>query len=83
MIPAGQDWPRGYIRAVLAAKGTTLRELSRRNGMADDTLRNALYTHWPKGERIIAKACGVAPEVIWPSRFQAEVALAPDVFRVA
>lgn len=83
MIPVGQDWPRAYIRAVLAARGKTLRGLSREANLADDTLRNALDKHWPKGERIIANACGVTPEVIWPSRFKAEVALDPDLFKGA
>lgn len=83
MIPAGQDWPRPYIRAVLAAKGTNLRNLSRANDLGDDTVRNALYRHWPKGEKIIADACGVTPEVIWPSRFKGDVALAHDLFKVA
>ncbi|WP_422615632.1 helix-turn-helix domain-containing protein [Photorhabdus hindustanensis] len=26
--------------------------------------------HWPKGERIISNALGVAPEIIWPSRYE-------------
>ncbi|WP_249891443.1 helix-turn-helix domain-containing protein [Mixta hanseatica] len=25
---------------------------------------------WPKGERLIAEALGVAPEQIWPSRYR-------------
>ncbi|EAX0920990.1 transcriptional regulator, partial [Salmonella enterica] len=33
-------------------------------------LTNALNRHWPKGERLIAEALGVAPEQIWPSRYR-------------
>ncbi|MCD5733091.1 helix-turn-helix domain-containing protein, partial [Klebsiella pneumoniae] len=25
---------------------------------------------WPKGERLIAEALGIAPEQIWPSRYR-------------
>ncbi|ECF4922150.1 TPA: helix-turn-helix domain-containing protein [Salmonella enterica subsp. enterica serovar Vietnam] len=34
------------------------------------TLANALIRHWPKGERLIAEALGIAPEHIWPSRYR-------------
>ncbi|HDT6506775.1 TPA: helix-turn-helix domain-containing protein [Klebsiella aerogenes] len=34
------------------------------------TLTNALNRRWPKGERLIAEALGVAPEKIWPSRYR-------------
>ncbi|WP_404873652.1 transcriptional regulator [Klebsiella pneumoniae] len=30
----------------------------------------ALNRRWPKGERLIAEALGVAPETIWPSRYR-------------
>ncbi|WP_162265502.1 helix-turn-helix domain-containing protein, partial [Salmonella enterica] len=30
----------------------------------------ALNRRWPKGERLIAEALGVAPEKIWPSRYR-------------
>ncbi|MGY4045004.1 helix-turn-helix domain-containing protein [Aeromonas piscicola] len=73
MIPAGQDWPRAYIRAVLAAKGISLRDLSRNQGLSEDTLRNALYRHWPKGEQLIANAIGEPPATIWPSRYQEQI----------
>ncbi|KFD16168.1 Ner family regulatory protein [Rahnella aquatilis CIP 78.65 = ATCC 33071] len=32
-------------------------------------LPNALTRKWPKGERLIAEAMGVRPELIWPSRY--------------
>ncbi|EAA7245478.1 hypothetical protein BVD23_22360 [Salmonella enterica] len=34
------------------------------------TLANALYRHWPKGEKLIADALGVTPEQIWPCRYR-------------
>ncbi|ETS31933.1 DNA-binding protein [Photorhabdus temperata] len=63
------DWHRADIRAALEKRGTNLRALSVRAGLAKDTLRNALTRPWPKGERIIAQAIGVDPSVIWPSRY--------------
>ncbi|MFM5244353.1 helix-turn-helix domain-containing protein [Aeromonas caviae] len=69
MTIQGQDWHRAYIRAALEVKGFTLRDLSREAGLAEDTLKNALFRPWPKGERIIATAIGVEPEIIWPSRY--------------
>lgn len=64
-----QDWHRAQIRAALEMKGTNLRTLSLKAGLARDTLRNALDRRWPKGELIIAEAIGVTPDVIWPSRY--------------
>ncbi|EEJ2444476.1 helix-turn-helix domain-containing protein [Salmonella enterica subsp. enterica serovar 13,23:y:e,n,z15] len=31
--------------------------------------RSSSFCPWPKGERLIAEALGVAPEKIWPSRY--------------
>lgn len=64
-----QDWHRADIRAALEKSGTNLRTLSVAAGLSKDTLRNALVRPWPKGERLIAHAIGVNPEVIWPSRY--------------
>ncbi|EJD6685710.1 TPA: helix-turn-helix domain-containing protein, partial [Klebsiella pneumoniae] len=37
------------------------------------TLANALLRPWPKGEKLIADAMGISPEIIWPSRYFDEV----------
>ena len=63
------DWERVDIVYALKKKGTTLAELSRQAGLNSRTLNNALDRRYPKGERIIAEAIGVNPEVIWPSRY--------------
>ncbi|MDI5811375.1 helix-turn-helix domain-containing protein, partial [Salmonella enterica subsp. enterica serovar Anatum] len=42
--------------------------VSRNAGLASSTLTNALNRRWPKGEKLIAEALGIAPEQIWPSR---------------
>lgn len=63
------DWHPADIIAGLRKKNTSLAALSRQSGLSSSTLANALSRPWPKGEFIIAKALGVAPQVIWPSRY--------------
>ncbi|ELQ9113222.1 helix-turn-helix domain-containing protein [Salmonella enterica] len=64
------DWHPADIIAGLRKRGTSLAAVSRNAGLASSTLANALTRHWPKGERLIAEALGVAPEDIWPSRYR-------------
>lgn len=64
-----QDWHPADIIAALKKRGTSLAAVSRNAGLASSTLTNALNRHWPKGERLIAEALGIAPEQIWPSRY--------------
>ncbi|AJZ91347.1 DNA-binding transcriptional regulator SfsB [Cedecea neteri] len=63
------DWHPADIIAGLRKKRTSLAALSRESGLSSSTLANALSRPWPKGEFIIAQALGVAPQVIWPSRY--------------
>lgn len=63
------DWHPADIIAALRKQGTSLSAVSRNAGLASSTLANALTRRWPKGERLIAEALGVAPEHIWPSRY--------------
>ncbi|EEC0293618.1 transcriptional regulator [Salmonella enterica subsp. enterica] len=65
-----QDWHSADIIAALKKQGTSLSAVSRQAGLASSTLANAHTRHWPKGERLIAEALGVAPEQIWPSRYR-------------
>ena len=62
------DWHSADIIAALKKQGTSLSAVSRNSGLASSTLANALTRRWPKGERLIAEALGIAPEQIWPSR---------------
>ena len=64
------DWHPADIIAALRKRGTSLAAVSRNAGLASSTLANALTRRWPKGERLIADALGVAPEQIWPSRYR-------------
>ena len=65
-----QDWQPADIIAALKKRGTSLTAVSRNAGLASSTLTNALTRRWPKGERLIAEALGIAPEQIWPSRYR-------------
>lgn len=65
-----QDWHLADIITALKKRGTSLAAVSRNAGLASSTLTNALNRRWPKGERLIADALGVAPEKIWPSRYR-------------
>ena len=65
-----QDWQPADIIAALKMRVTSLTAVSRNAGLASSTLTNALNRRWPKGERLIAEALGIAPEQIWPSRYR-------------
>lgn len=69
MVLRKSDWHSADIIAGLRKQGTTLAAISREAGLSSSTLANALVRPWPKGEIIIAKALGVEPSEIWPSRY--------------
>ncbi|MBO1503296.1 helix-turn-helix domain-containing protein [Serratia proteamaculans] len=64
------DWHSADIIVALKKRGTSMAALSRKAGLASSTLASALTHHWPKGQRLIAEALGVASEKIWPSRYR-------------
>ena len=64
-----KDWHRADVIAALHKNGVSLSGLSIANNLGRDTLRNALRTKYPKAEKIIAKAIGISPSEIWPSRY--------------
>lgn len=63
------DWHPADIVAGLRKKGTSLAAVSRKAKLASSTLANALTRPWPRGEKLIADALGISPEIIWPSRY--------------
>ncbi|MBC3878048.1 MULTISPECIES: helix-turn-helix domain-containing protein [unclassified Undibacterium] len=63
------DWHRADIVAALHKKGWSLRALSLQSNLGASTVKEALNRPYPKAERIIAAAIGVAPEEIWPERY--------------
>ena len=79
--PHGGDWHPADIVAALRKAGWSLRRLSAHHGYMPGQLSAAINRPWPKGERLIAAAIGVAPETIWPSRWavraEREASLSP------
>ncbi|WP_392561961.1 helix-turn-helix domain-containing protein [Orbus sturtevantii] len=65
-----QDWLPSRVVGEIKIRGGSLRELSRSNGLQADTLRNALYRHCPKYEKIISGYLNVPVEKIWPTRYK-------------
>lgn len=63
------DWHPADIIAALRKKRTSLAAQSRIAGLSSSTLANALTRPWPRGEKLIADALGISPEMIWPSRY--------------
>lgn len=66
---SSKDWHSALISAKLKELGTSLSALSVENGFHRNTLRGAIYKHYPKAERIIAEKLGVSPADIWGSRY--------------
>lgn len=66
------DWHPADIVAAIRKSGTTLRELSLSHGLAERACQVALHRPYTKPEVVIAKALGVHPMVIWPSRYHAD-----------
>ncbi|MFZ6655631.1 helix-turn-helix domain-containing protein [Undibacterium sp. TJN19] len=64
-----QDWHRADIKAELEKAGWTLRKLALANGYVAGVMCHPLNQQYPKAEAIIAKAIGVQPQTIWPSRY--------------
>ena len=66
-LPA--DWHPADILAALKKRGHSLAGLSVSNGYHPTAAGKALKQSWPAMERLVAAALGVAPQTIWPSRY--------------
>ncbi|XDF79232.1 helix-turn-helix domain-containing protein [Aliivibrio fischeri] len=64
-----RDMAREDIVAELKKRKISLRSLGIENGLSPHTLKNALDKSYRNGEIIIAKAIGMKPEDVWPSRY--------------
>jgi Ner family transcriptional regulator len=67
--PAEGDWSSHYILYRLHEKGMSYERLSRLNGYYKTAAALINHKTWPKMQSIVAKAIGVAPQEIWPSRY--------------
>jgi len=68
-MPDREDWHPADIAAALKKKGISLAGLAIANGYHPTATGKALKRSWPALEHIIAKALGVEPAEIWPSRY--------------
>ncbi len=68
-----QDWHPADIKGALNKAGYTLSSLAEELGLnSGSMLSKALTSSHPKAERDIANAIGALPQVIWPSRYEAD-----------
>ena len=63
------NWYKADILAELKKKGWTLRSLAAEGNVSYSTLKTVFDKSYPKMERLVANAIGIAPEVIWAERF--------------
>lgn len=61
------DWHPADVVAALRKRHVSLRQLARDNDYAH--FSRVLSSPWLAAEHIVAKALGVRPEQIWPSRY--------------
>jgi Ner family transcriptional regulator len=67
------DWHPADVTAELKKRGRSHAGLAIANGYDPSAVGKALKKSWPAIETIIAEAIGVAPDVIWPSRYSGNV----------
>ena len=65
-----RGWHREDIKAAVAKQCETFASLAAQHGLKATTVRQALDRPYLSSERIIADAIGVAPEEIWPERYE-------------
>lgn len=68
---ASKDWHPADIKASLAkAKdGYTFARIAREYNYVPNSPNTVLWRPWSTMERIVADIIGVAPQTIWPSRY--------------
>ncbi|MDP1664091.1 MAG: helix-turn-helix domain-containing protein [Methylobacter sp.] len=68
-----EDWHNADIIAALRKAGWSFRRLSVHLGLAPTSLANVMQKPYPKMEKAVADKIGVAPWVIWPSRYNVSI----------
>jgi Ner family transcriptional regulator len=64
------DWHPADVLAALKKRGHSLAGLSVANGYHPTAAGKALKQPWPAMERLLARAIGVTPQEIWPTRYE-------------
>jgi Ner family transcriptional regulator len=67
--PQKVDWHPADVLAALKKRGKTLAGLSQAHGYHATAAGKALKKPWPALEALIAAALDLAPQDIWPSRY--------------
>lgn len=62
-----KDWHPADVVAALRKRNVSLRQLARQNNYSH--IDRVLRTPWLAAEQIVAKALGIKPAQIWPSRY--------------
>jgi Ner family transcriptional regulator len=70
--PVSQDWHKADIKAAVEKAGTTLRGLARQHGVSAVYFAEALHRPLPRAQAILADLIGVAPQTLWPSRYETD-----------
>ncbi|MCZ4281682.1 helix-turn-helix domain-containing protein [Kiloniella laminariae] len=63
------DWPANKIRSELMLRGINLSDIDRESGMGPGSASKALKTPWARMQDHIAARLNLAPQAIWPSRY--------------
>lgn len=80
---AAIGWHPEEIRAAIRMRGTTMAGLSRRAGYDPDAVRNAIrYRCSSVVQKLIAEFLGVAPQELWPDRYNQETGAPIDQRRL-
>ncbi len=66
------DWSWDEVLAALHSEGLTLRGLAARHGLDVQAIGCVQFRPSPLSQTRIADALGVAPQQIWPSRYEAD-----------
>jgi Ner family transcriptional regulator len=69
MASKRRDWPWWRIKAGLEARGLSITSLAARHGITKWSLTKAKYRPQPRAQEILAAALGMAPQLVWPSRY--------------
>lgn len=66
------DWTWDEVLAALHSEGLTLRGLAARHGLDTQAIACVQFRSSPLSQGRIAEALGVAPQQIWPNRYEAD-----------
>lgn len=67
-----RDWHGADIKAALEKSGTNLHRIGREQGYAPTSAYDVLRRPMPRLERLISNILGLAPQEIWPTRYDGE-----------